>query len=438
MLWRICAAIVLSCGWVGGLPATELTTSQYERLEALYLYLHRNPELSFKEERTAARLADELSALGFEVTEHFGGTGVVAVLANGAGPTVLIRADMDALPVKEQTGLEYASTVVGTSVDGQEKPVMHACGHDVHMTVLIGTASKLVELRAQWQGTLIMIAQPAEERGAGASAMLAAGLFTKFPRPDFNLALHVSAGLPAGKVAYVAGPALANVDSIDITVHGVGGHGAYPHRVRDPIVLSAQIITAMQTIVSRELSPLAPAVLSVGSIHGGLKHNVIPDVVKLQLTLRSYTSEVRLQMIEAVKRITKNLALAAGMPADKMPEVAVKDEYTPVAFNDPDLTNRIAKVFGAEIGPDNVIETSPVMGGEDFGRYGQEIPKIPSLIFWLGAVDRKQYAASQNGGKPLPSLHSAYFAPEYEPTIRTGVGVMTAAGLELLATGNNN
>lgn len=277
-----------------------------------------------------------------------------------------------------------------------------------------------------------MIGQPAEERGAGANAMLKAGLFTKFPRPDFNLALHVSAGIPAGKVGYVAGPALANVDSVDITVHGVGGHGAYPHAVRDPIVLSAQIVTALQTIVSRELSPLEPAVLSVGSIHGGHKHNVIPDQVTMQLTLRSYTAEVRLQMIEAIKRITENLAIAARIPDDKMPEVAVKKEYTPVAYNDPDLTHRLAAVFRAEIGADNVIESSPVMGGEDFGRYGQVEPKIPSLIYWLGAVDRDLYAKSKADGTPLPSLHSPVFAPEYKMTIRTGVTVMTAAALNLL------
>ena len=431
-MWRIFTLCGMLCGWAVALTAAELATPQFEHLKALYLHLHQNPELSFKEHRTAARLAAELSALGFEVTDQFGGTGVVAVLASGVGPTILIRADMDALPVAEKTGLEYASTVIATSVDGHSKPVMHACGHDIHMTVLVGTAAQLAKSKAHWKGTLIMIAQPAEERGAGASAMLKAGLFSKFPRPDFNLALHVSAGIPAGKVGYVAGPALANVDSVDITVHGVGGHGAYPHLVRDPVVLSAQIITALQTIVSRELSPLEPAVLSVGSIHGGHKHNVIPDKVTLQLTLRSYTADVRLQMIEAIRRITKNLAIAARMPPDKMPEVKVKDEYTPVAYNDPALTTRMAAVFMSEIGTDNVIEISPVMGGEDFGRYGQVEPKIPSMIYWLGAVDREQYSMAQASSEPLPSLHSPLFAPEYEMTIRTGVTVMSAAAFNLL------
>ncbi len=427
---RLVVALLL---WgVVPLAIAQSASDESAYLEALYFQLHRDPELSFKEERTAARIADELSALGFEVMRHFGGTGVVAVLPNGEGPTVLMRADMDALPIKERTGVPYASTAIGMSIDGKEKPVMHACGHDVHMTVLVGTARQLVRVRDQWRGTLIMIGQPAEERGAGAKAMLDAGLFTLFPRPDYNLALHVHAGLPAGEVGYVVGPALANVDSVDITVYGVGGHGAYPHKTKDPIVLSAQIITALQTIVSRELSPLEPAVLSVGSIHGGHKHNIIPDEVQMQLTLRSYTAEVRAQMIAAIKRIVKNLAVAADIPADKMPKVVLNDVYTPVVYNDPVLARRLAAVFAARVGANNVKKMQPVMGGEDFGRYGQEVPKIPSLIYWLGAVDREKFAAAKMGGAPLPSLHSAFFAPEYKLTIKTGVATMSAAGLALL------
>ena len=372
--------------------AAELDGAEADYLENLYLHLHQNPELSFKEQRSAARMADELEPLGFVVTREVGGTGVVATMINGDGPTVLIRADMDALPVLEQTGLDYASTAVGMSIDGQEKPVMHACGHDVHMTVFVGTARQLARARESWRGTLIMIAQPAEERGAGAKAMLDAGLFTKFPRPDYNLALHVSAGIPAGRVGYVAGAALANVDSVDITVYGVGGHGAYPHGSKDPIVLAAQIVGALQTVVSREISPLEPAVITVGSIHGGHKHNIIPNQVKMQLTLRSYTLEVRAQMITAIERIAQNLAIAAGIPVERLPVVEIKDEFTPVTYNDPTLTARLASVFAGVIGTDNVINASPVMGGEDFGRYGQEIPKIPSMIFWLGAVDREQHA----------------------------------------------
>ncbi|MFT4560788.1 MAG: amidohydrolase [Gammaproteobacteria bacterium] len=412
--------------------AIEFGDDEVAHLESLYLHLHRNPELSFKEERTALRIAEELESAGFQVTRQFGGTGVVATMTNGDGPTVLIRGDMDALPIAERTGLEYASKATGVSIDGQEKPVMHACGHDIHMTVLVGTARALAKQRDHWQGTLIMIAQPAEERGAGAKAMLDAGLFTKFSRPDYNLALHVSAGLPAGKIGYVAGPALANVDSVDITVYGVGGHGAYPHMTKDPVVLSAQIITALQTIVSRELSPLEPAVLTVGSIHGGHKHNVIPEEVKMQLTLRSYTLDVREKMISAIRRMVANLANAANIPSDKMPRVEIKDEFTPVTFNDPSLTDRIVRTFNKTLGKDNVIETIPVMGGEDFGRYGQVEPKIPSMIYWLGAVDRTRHALSKSTGSTLPSLHSPFFAPEYAPTIRTGVTAMTAAGLELL------
>ncbi len=416
---------------IGGAFA-DTNDAESDYLESLYLHFHRNPELSFKENETAARMANELQGLGFAVTRNFGGTGVVAILENGQGPTLLVRADMDALPVKEQTGLDYASKVMAQSIDGINKPVMHACGHDVHMTVLIGTARRLAAARDSWRGTLIMIAQPAEERGAGAKAMLEDGLFTKFPRPDYNLALHVSAGIPAGRVGYLAGPALANVDSVDITVYGIGGHGAYPHWTKDPIVLAAQIINSLQTVVSRELSPLEPAVVTVGSIHGGHKHNVIPDEVKMQLTLRSYTLEVREKMIGAIQRIVKNLAVAAGLAADKMPTVEVKDEFTPVAYNNPPLTQRLAEIFKRTLGAENVIETTPVMGGEDFGRYGQVEPKIPSMIFWLGAVDRKKYAASQDGGAQLPSLHSPFFAPEYGPTLKTGVAAMSAAAVELL------
>lgn len=409
-----------------------LDKSEQQYLGSLYKHFHQNPELSFKEEQTSARMVAELSKLGFVITPKVGGHGVVAILENGIGHTVLVRADMDALPVKEETGLPYASTARGMSIDGEEKPLMHACGHDIHMTVLIGTARRLVAEKDQWQGTLIMIAQPAEERGAGAKAMLDDGLFERFPRPEFNLALHVNAGMPAGTVGYVSGPALANVDSVDITVYGVGGHGAYPHTTKDPIVLSAQIINGLQTIVSREISPLDPAVVTVGSIHGGHKHNIIPDEVHMQLTLRSYTEEVRTQMIAAIQRLAKNLGRAAGLVEDKLPKVELKDEYTPVAYNDPSLTARIKTVFESALGKENVWEKNPVMGGEDFGRYGQVEPKIPSLIFWLGAVKRSTYDASISQASTLPSLHSSKFAPDFVPTVVTGVEAMSSATLELL------
>ena len=424
-----CAMLIPTCFAQTTAP-TAMTTGQ--SLQSIYKYFHQHPELSFKEEKSAQIIAEELGALGFEVTTKVGGHGVVGLMRNGPGPTVLIRADMDALPVKEQTGLAYASTAYGLSIDGEEKPVMHACGHDVHMTVLIGTARNLVSQREDWEGTLIMIAQPAEERGAGAKAMLDDGLFERFPRPDYNLALHVNAGMPAGTVGYVSGPALANVDSVDIQVFGVGGHGAYPHTTKDPIVLAAQIVMGLQTIVSREISPLEPAVVTVGSIHGGFKHNIIPNEVKMQLTLRSYTDEVRNQMIDAIKRLTENLGRAAGLATDKLPVVSVKDEFTPVAYNDPNLAARLKTVFESSIGAQNVWEKDPVMGGEDFGRYGQVPPKIPSLIFWLGAVEANRYAEAEANKISLPSLHSAEFAPAFKPTIDTGVQAMTAAALELL------
>lgn len=421
----------LSCLSTMVLAGNDIS-SDYPYLKKLYLHLHQNPELSFKEVKTGKKIADEMKALGFEVTREFGGHGVVAVLKNGAGPTVLIRTDLDGLPVQEQTGLPYASKVIGQDLDGEEKPVMHACGHDIHMTTFVGTAKNLIRHKARWKGTLVMIGQPAEERGGGAKAMLEAGLFEKFPRPDFNLALHVAASLPAGKVAYVSGAALANVDSVDITIYGIGGHGAYPHKSKDPIVLSAQIINALQTIVSREISPLEPAVITVGSIHGGSKHNIIPDQVQLQLTLRSYSMDVRDQMLVAIKRMVQGVAMAAGIPEERLPLVSLGNEFTPVTYNDPQLVQRLLPSLIEKFGKENVIETAPVMGGEDFGRYALVEPKIPSFIFWLGAVDPEKYLEYTKTGKELPSLHSPFFAPEPSLSISTGVAAMTAAALELL------
>ena len=426
-------ATSLSLVMLASLVCAETSWQSGQSLEKIYKHLHLNPELSFKEENSAALIAKELASLGFNVTPRVGGHGVVATLANGDGPSVLIRADMDALPVKEETNVDYASTARGVSIDGEEKPVMHACGHDIHMTVLIGTARRLVEQKENWQGTLILIGQPAEERGAGAKAMLDDGLFERFPRPDFNLALHVNAGMPAGTVGYVSGPALANVDSVDIHVRGIGGHGAYPHKTQDPIVLAAQIVMGLQTIVSRKISPLEPAVITVGSIHGGHKHNIIPNEVHMQLTLRSYTEAVRNQMIAAIRRLSQNLGRASGLPEDLLPEVSIKDEYTPVAYNDPALTERLKTAFVSALGEQNVWKKTPVMGGEDFGRYGQVPPKIPSLIFWLGAVNQKTYEHAQAENISLPSLHSSKFAPDFVPTIATGVSAMTAAAMDLLA-----
>jgi len=402
------------------------------KLQQLYFDFHRNPELSFREQKTAQRLADELSQAGYEVTRNFGGHGVVGVLQNGKGPTVLIRADLDALPIREQTGLSYASKVEAVDIDGKSKPVMHACGHDVHMTVLVGTARRLAAQREQWSGTLVLIGQPAEERGGGAKAMLEAGLFKKFPRPDFNLALHVSPTLPAGTVGYTSGPAQATVDSMDIEVYGIGGHGAYPHTTKDPIVLSAQIINALQTVVSREINPLEPAVVTVGSIHGGHKHNIISDKVTMQLTLRSYSMEVRNHMIAAINRQVKNLGKAAGLPKQRLPKVSLNDVFVPVTTNNPALTARMVGVFQRVLGSKKVVEQPPVMGGEDFSRYGLEVPNIPSLMFRLGTVNPRKYKQHIRSKKPFPSLHTPFYTPDVIPTLRTGVQAMTAAALELL------
>ena len=319
----------------------------------LYKDLHQNPELSYKEFKTSKKLSLILKDLGYEVTNGVGGNGVVALLKNGEGKTVMLRADMDGLPVKEKTGASYASKTKTLNDDGQEVFTMHACGHDVHMTVLIGTAQYLIQNKSDWNGTLILNLQPAEEVSGGARNMIKDGLFTRFPRPDFNLALHVSAGMEAGKVGYLPGWAMANVDAVDITVKGVGGHGAYPHTTKDPIVLSAQIINQLQTIVSRQIAPTDPAVVTVGSIHGGTKHNVIPNEVKLQLTLRSYTDEVRNKTISEIKRIVRGTAISAGLPEELFPVVEIKDEYTPAVFNNPELVEKLRISFEKSLGKDS-------------------------------------------------------------------------------------
>ncbi len=364
-------------------------------------------------------MAEEFEKLGLPVTRKVGGHGVVAVFENGGGPKVLLRADMDALPVTEATGLPYAS---------QEKNAMHACGHDVHMTCLIGAAHRLKERKDQWKGTVIFIAQPAEEKGHGASAMINDGLFTRFPKPDFALALHVDSQLATGKIGYRSGPAFANVDSVDITVYGRGGHGAYPHLTVDPVVTASEIVLALQTIISREIKPYETAVITVGSIHGGTKHNIIPNEVKLELTVRSYSDEVRNQILAAVERITSQIAKAHLAP--RAPEVRVV-ESIPSTCNDPVLTERIASVFQKNFGKENVIEKDPEMGGEDFGLFGRQ--GFPSFMFRLGSVSRQEIEESKKpGAKSLPSLHSSEYAPDAVPAISFGVGAMVTAALELL------
>jgi len=405
--------------------------AQAETLMDVYKHLHANPELSSMETETAAYLAERMEKLGFDVTEKFGGTGVVSVMENGSGKTIMIRADMDGLPVKENTGLPFASTVVKKDRFGDEWPVMHACGHDIHMTTFLGTAQELVANKDLWSGTLVMILQPAEEISHGAKDMLKAGLFTKFPRPDYNLALHANSGMPAGTVGITSGYALANVDSVDITVRGIGGHGAYPQTTKDPIVLASQIVVALQTIVSREVAAQDSAVVTVGSIHGGTKHNIIGEEVKLQLTVRSYSDETRDKLLASIKRISENMGRVAGLPDDKLPIVEIKDEYTPAAFNNPELSAKAMKVMVEVLGNDNVLASDPVMGGEDFGRYGRTDPKIPGMIYWLGAADPKEVVAAKKAGKSMPSLHSPFFKPDAAAAIPVGVDTMTATAVSL-------
>ncbi|QIK79934.1 amidohydrolase [Sphingomonas piscis] len=403
------------------------------RLMSLYRDLHAHPELSMQEHRTAAKLAAEARTLGFDVTEKVGGTGVVAVMKNGAGPVLLIRADMDALPLEEQTGLPFASKARAVAHSGVESGVMHACGHDTHMAGWIGTARRLAAAKEQWSGTLVMILQPGEETGEGARAMLDDGLYTRFPKPQYALAFHDAATLPAGVIGITPGYALANVDSVDILVHGVGGHGAYPHTTRDPIVLAARIVLTLQTLVSRENDPANPAVVTVGSFHAGTKHNIISDEARLQLTVRSYTPEVRQMLLEGVKRIARGEAIAAGMPDDKMPEVTWRDnEYTPAAFNTEKFSSRALSLFGQHFGAEWVTKTPAVMGGEDFSRYRLADPSIESLIFWVGGTPRKQWDAAGGNAQKLPSLHSPFWAPEAETVIATATEALTVAALDVL------
>lgn len=421
-------------------------------LHDLYLYLHRNPELSFKERKTSAILANEMESLGFEVTRGVGqdwiaakstrdqgtirdtvaGYGVVAVMRNGDGPTVLIRTDMDALPVGEQTHLPYASEVVDETWTGVTNGVMHACGHDIHMTSWVGTARELVANKDKWSGTLVMIAQPAEELGLGAVAMIEDGLFSRFPLPDYNLGLHVSAAAPAGTVAYSSGFALANVDSVDITVKGVGGHGAYPHTTKDPVVVAASIVMALQTLVSRNVDPQTPAVVTVGSFQAGAKHNIISDEAKLLLTVRSYDDATRTMLLEGIERIAKAQAAAFGAPE---PSISIDNDYTPATYNDPDLTAKAVSAISGVIGEENVVSMTPVMGGEDFSQYGRTPEDVPGLIYWLGAVKADTWQQAQAGDVSLPSLHSPFFAPDYELTIATGVKTMSAAAISLFNEG---
>jgi hippurate hydrolase len=408
----------------------DQVSAQYTHLESLYKHLHTHPELSLQEEQTAAQLAREMKDAGFEVTTGVGGHGLVAMYRNGKGPTILVRTDMDALPVVERTGVPYASKVRMRDKNGNDVGVMHACGHDMHMTCWVGTARVLTGLKERWQGTLVFIAQPAEEIGRGARLMLADGLFQRFPKPDYCLALHCDSRSAHGTVTYTEGLALANVDSVDITVRGKSGHGASPHMTVDPIVVAARIILDLQTIVSRETNPTDPTVVTVGSIHGGTKHNIIPGEVKLQLTVRTTKDSVRKHTLEAIERIAK--AAAQGARAPEPAVRVVPEEFTPALVNDPALTRKTVTVLRQVLGADNVQERPPIMGGEDFSRYGKE--GVPIFMYFLGTLPPERIAESQReGGRPVPSLHSDVYYPVIEPSIRTGVLTMSASVLNLVA-----
>lgn len=406
---------------------------------ATYKHFHENPELSTQEKETSAVVATTLRSLGYEVTDHFGqyedpnlvSYGVVGVLKNGPGPTVYVRTDMDALPVRENTGLPYASKVtVKRATD--EVGVMHACGHDLHMTVFLGTAKMLAEGKNNWSGTVVMIAQPAEESAGGAAAMLRAGLYEKFPKPDYVLALHDNATLPVGQVAWHEGTMLAGADVVDIVVRGYGGHGAAPHMTKDPIVIAAELVVFLQAVVSREEDPLQPTVVTVGSFQAGTKANVIPDEAHLQLSVRTMSPEHRQKTLEAIRRAANGVAEAAGVPADRVPIITISAHGVPPTVNDPALTRRIAGAMEKELGKENVVPGIPIMASEDFSLFALSEPKPPTSMFWLGAVDPAKIKDAKEQGTRLPSLHSSEFAPVPEPAIRTGVRAMTSAVMDLL------
>ena len=431
-LLTLLAASILSAP-ASGATLSEAIRADMPQLMTLYRDLHANPELSMQEVRSPAKLAAEMRKLGFSVTEKVGKTGVVSVLKNGEGPTLMIRADMDGLPVVEQTNLPFASKVRATARSGVETGVMHACGHDTHMTAFIGAAKRLVAMKDQWSGTLVMILQPGEETGEGAKAMLDDGLYSRFPKPSTVIAFHDAAALPAGVIGITPGYALANVDSVDITVKGIGGHGAYPQTTKDPIVLASRIVTTLQTLVSRENDPANPAVVTVGSFQAGAKHNIISDEARLQLTVRSYTPEVRKLLLDGIRRIARGEAIAAGMPEDKMPEVTIRDEmFTPSTFNTEKVTARAFELFTGHFGQQRVIKTPAVMGGEDFSRFWLADKSIESLIFWVGGTPKPAWDAAGGNQQKLPSLHSPFWAPDAEAVISTATEAMTLAALDVL------
>ncbi len=410
------------------------TESKQQSAYALELckYLHQNPELSLQETETAKRMARELKDLGFEVTENFGGNNVVGIYKNGEGPVIMLRTDMDALPIEEKTGLDFASTKKVKDEDGNEVAVMHACGHDIHMSVWVGTLRTLVALREEWKGTLLVIAQQAEEISGGAGLAIEEGLFTKFPKPDYALAYHINPELEAGKIGLVSGPVFAGVKTAEITVYGEGGHGAYPEKCIDPIVIASRIVLDLQTIVSREISPLEPVVVTVGSIHGGTRPNIIPDEVKLELTLRYYSDEAINKVIEGIKRISISAASMAGVPDNKLPKIYIHEVETPPVLNNHKLSENIVKYAGEVIGNESILHVTPAMVGEDFGKYSKTDEKIPICLIWLGSSNADLLKELQNKGEKPAPLHSPFLNPDYPKTIETGISVMTANVIGLM------
>lgn len=390
-----------------------------------YKERHQNPEISLMEKKTSKALAGELRKVGYSVTENFGGYGIVGILKNGKGPTILYRTDMDALPMDEKTDLVYASQLK-TQYNGSEVGTMHSCGHDIHMTTLLGTARAIAEMKDQWKGTVMLIGQPAEEIGAGAKAMLDEGLYEKFGVPTYGIGLHSSPTIPAGQVGFGKGFTMANTESIDIKVFGEGAHGASPHMSVDPVVIASMLVMELQTIVSRSLKPTEAAVVTVGAIQGGIKHNIIPDEVTLKLTVRTYTEEVRMMVHKRIREISKGVAIAAGLPEEKWPEVIIPKEFTPANYNNPELVDRLQASAAAVIGAENVVYAEPQMVGEDFARYGKTEDNIPTVLYWLGTVPD---ARIQSGD--TPGLHSPFYYPDPEKSIATGVEVTTKAMIDL-------
>jgi len=435
----VAAMVFLFAGSALAQDMPTYVNGQLPGLVDIYKGLHTHPELSHHEEQSSALLAAELLKAGYTVTEHVGkypdGTqafGVVAILKNGDGPTLLIRTDMDALPIVEETGLSYASHVKTKNASGQDVGVMHACGHDIHMTTMIGVGRAMAAMKSQWHGTLMLIGQPSEETADGAKAMLADHLYERFGTPNMAIALHDTNRGAAGTLSVTSGAAQASSGSVDVTIRGIGGHGAAPQEGKDPIVVAAEFILQLQTIVSRQENPLDPAVVTVGDIHAGTKRNIIPDEVKMELTVRAFSEKSRQIILDGIRRIAEGVALSAGVPADRAPIVTVLDESTPVNFNNPELTARVKAAAIKAIGQQNVIDGTPIMASEDFGEYGLEGHKIPTFMFWLGAVDPGKFAAAQAEGKTTPGMHTSRFQPLPEPTLRTGVVAMTSVAISLL------